>query len=322
MTCAPSVMLNDGGDKNMIASIRRFVIIAAGLISVLTPGGVYCAEELKFRHIRSLYSDDQDLALKQPEGVACVDKSEVIVADSGNYRLLRYVFSGPDKQPAVSVIKASQITYPVRTQTNSKKEIFVLDGKLRRIIRISALGKFSGFVDPPGMSDSGSYIPKSFHVDPQDNIYILNSISGKLVVLTPRGEMLKQIPFPQPRGFISDLTVEPGGNILLLDSVTAGVFIKSGQAAGFKALTGSLKSHMRFPANLTTDQIGRIYLVDRNGGKIIILARDGSYLGRLSAMGWKEGLLNHPSQICINKQGEIFVADTSNNRVQVFREIQ
>ena len=306
----------------MLTSIKYFVIIALGLISVLTPDEAYCAEEMKFRHIRSLYSDDQDLALKQPEGVACVDNSEVIVADSGNYRLLRYVFSGPDKQPAVSVIKASQITYPVRTQTNSKKEIFVLDGKLRRIIRISALGKFSGFIDPPGMSDSATYIPKSFHVDPQDNIYILNSIAGQLIVLTPQGEMLNKIPFPHPQGFISDLAVDTSGNILMLDSVTARVFIKSGQATGFKALTESLKSYMRFPTNLTTDQSGRIYLVDRNGGKIIILARDGSYLGRLSAMGWKEGLLNHPSQICINKQGEIFVADTSNNRVQVFREIQ
>ena len=118
-----------------------------------------------------------------------------------------------------------------------------------------------------------------------------------------------------PRGFISDLTVDVSGNILLLDSVNARIFIKTGQATGFKALTESLKAYMRFPANLTTDRTGRIYLVDRNGGKIIILTRDGSYLGRLSAMGWKEGLLNHPSQICINEQGEIFIADTSNNRV-------
>ena len=79
---------------------------------------------------------------------------------------------------------------------------------------------------------------------------------------------------------------------------------------------------MRFPAGITTDKRGRIYLVDRNGSKIIILGQDGSYLGRLSAMGWKEGLLNYPSQICLNDSGEIFVADTNNNRVQIFSIIE
>jgi hypothetical protein len=44
-------------------------------------------------------------------------------------------------------------------------------------------------------------------------------------------------------------------------------------------------------------------------------------LGGLSARGWKEGLLNYPSQLCVNDRGEIFVADTNNSRIQIFAEI-
>ena len=306
----------------MKASIKQFVIIAAGLISVLAPFGTHGAEELKFRHIRSLYSDGQDLALKHPEGVASGENSELTVADSGNYRLLRYTFGGPDTEPEIAAIKVPQLIYPVRMQTNSKNEIFVLDGKQRRIVRLSAQGKFVGYIDPPGIPAAAIYAPISFQIDQQDNIYILDLYSERLLVLNPQGKPLKNIPFPPSAGFISDLTVDTSGNILLLDSVNARVFLKAGNSAGFAALTESLKAYMRFPTNLTTDQSGRIYLVDRNGGQIIILARDGSFQGRLSAKGWKEGLLNHPSQICINGRGEIIIADTSNNRVQVFKEIQ
>ncbi|MEJ2247716.1 MAG: hypothetical protein P8Y80_16820 [Acidobacteriota bacterium] len=32
----------------------------------------------------------------------------------------------------------------------------------------------------------------------------------------------------------------------------------------------------------------------------------------------KEGFLTYPSQLCINRRGEIFIADTNNNRLQVF----
>ncbi|MBI5408999.1 MAG: hypothetical protein HZA14_06505 [Nitrospirae bacterium] len=34
--------------------------------------------------------------------------------------------------------------------------------------------------------------------------------------------------------------------------------------------------------------------------------------------GFKEGLLNYPSQMCINDNGDVFIADTNNNRVQIF----
>jgi len=35
-------------------------------------------------------------------------------------------------------------------------------------------------------------------------------------------------------------------------------------------------------------------------------------------MGWNEGLLYFPSQMCINDNGEVFIADRDNSRVQIF----
>ncbi|MCG6916346.1 MAG: hypothetical protein LJE89_02245, partial [Deltaproteobacteria bacterium] len=90
----------------------------------------------------------------------------------------------------------------------------------------------------------------------------------------------------------------------------------------FSPITSSLKEYVRFPASLTTDDRGRIYLVDRNGGSIIILGQDGSFLSRQSGMGWKEASLNYPGQMCINKEGEVFVADTRNSRIQIFKLVE
>jgi hypothetical protein len=58
--------------------------------------------------------------------------------------------------------------------------------------------------------------------------------------------------------------------------------------------------------------------VDENGAGIVILGQDGSFLGRQLTMGWNEGLLYYPSQMCINDKDEAFIADTGNSRVQVF----
>jgi hypothetical protein len=133
---------------------------------------------------------------------------------------------------------------------------------------------------------------------------------------------VRHIKFPQEYGFFSDVAVDFKGTVLIVDVVDGMVFSAGKNSASFSPLTGSLKEYVRFPVSLTTDDRGRIYLVDRNGGSIIILGQDGSFLSRQSGMGWKEGSLNYPGQMCINKKGEIFVADTNNSRVQVFLMVE
>jgi len=58
--------------------------------------------------------------------------------------------------------------------------------------------------------------------------------------------------------------------------------------------------------------------VDENGAGLVTLGQDGSFLGRQLAMGWSEGFLYYPSQMCANGRDELFIADRGNSRVQVF----
>ena len=297
------------------------------MITGLLICGLYVAaasgeEALKFKHITSIYADGQGLGLRHPEGVACDRDSALFIADTGNARILQYVYKDNAVAAEPRVIKLPQLVYPGRIKLNSRNDIFVLDGKRRRIVRIGSSGKFAGYIDLQGSSSATAAIPQSFNIDKKDNIYILDVYSRRVVMLDPRGKYLKDFRFSREHGFITDLTVDFKGNILLIDSVNAKVFSNTGKSAAFIPITESLKEYMRFPTAIATDRMGRIYLVDRNGGRIIIVDQHGGYLGRLSTMGWKEGLLNYPAQICLNDSGEIFVADTNNSRVQIFSIIE
>lgn len=306
----------------MKAFFKITAIVTAFLMPVLVPMAALGEEALKFRHITSIYADDQGLGLKHPEGVACNQDGALIVADTGNARLLHYTYKDRTVNQGARVIKVPQLRYPVLVKMNLRGEILVLDRKQRRIARITTAGKFGGYIGTPGTSSPAASTPKSFDIDKQGNLYLLDVYSGQVTMTDPAGKYLKHLRFPREYGFITNLAVDFKGNILLIDSVNARVFSATRNSAAFSPLTQDLKAYMRFPTYITTDKIGRIYLVDRNGSKIIILGQDGSYLGRLSAMGWKEGLLNYPSQICLNDSGEIFVADTKNSRVQIFSIIE
>jgi sugar lactone lactonase YvrE len=307
----------------MSALIKTLVLITAVLGSGLLSDASLGAEALKFSYITSIYTDltgaaDQDATpLKQPEGIACDDQSLVIAADTGNGRLLRYIFRNQTISGGPGAIKMPELAYPTRVHLNSKGEIFALDRKNRRIVRLTAAGVFNGNLNPTGLP-SPAYVPRSFCIDRSDAIYVLDIFSARVLVLNAEGQYLAQKNFPEDYGFISDLTVDTKGTVFLIDSIKAAVYSAGKDSGKFSPLAQNLKEYMRFPSAITTDKRGHIYLVDRNGSRVIILGPDGSFLGRLSAMGWKEGLLNYPSQLCINSSGEIFVADTNNNRIQVF----
>lgn len=307
----------------MSALIKTLVLMVAALASGLFSDASFGAETLKFSYITSIYTDLTDTAgqegtpLKQPEGIACNDQSLVIVADTGNGRLLRYKFRDQTISGGSPAIKMPELPYPTRVQLNSKGEIFALDRKNRRIVRLTPAGAFNGYLKPAGLP-SPTYVPRSFYIDGNDAIYVLDIFSERVLMLNSEGQYLTKKNFPKDSGFISDLTVDFKGTIFLIDSVKAAVYSAGKDSATFSPLAQNLKEYMRFPSAITTDKRGHIYLVDRNGSRVVILGSDGSFLGRLSAMGWKEGLLNYPSQLGINSSGEIFIADTNNNRIQVF----
>jgi sugar lactone lactonase YvrE len=306
----------------MRAFIRLFVIVTAIWIQGLFPIVSFGAEAFKFRHVTSIYSDEQNLALRQPEGVASNDASQLIVADTGNGRLLRYTFENRELASKTQEIRVPQILYPIKLGLNSRGEIYVLDRKRHRIVRLSPQGVFKNDLNLNGSSAAGPIVPRSFHIDRKDNIYILDVLSGRVLVLDPAGQFRREIKFPQGKHFFSDLAVDFKGDVFLVDSINARVFRAAKGSTNFAPLTESLKQYMRFPTNITTDGRGIIYLTDRNGGKVVILGQDGAPIGRLSGMGWKEGFLNYPSQVSINGKGEIFIADTLNNRVQIFTIIE
>ena len=297
----------------MLVVLRVLIILSLLLLPVTSFG----AETVKFRHLQSIYLDEKGGSLKLPEGVACNDKSPLIVGDTGNNRLLQYTFQEKTLKGGTE-IKVPQLSSPIRVQINSKGETFALDGKKRRIIRLNPDGSFKGYVDPEEVPSPSAFIPKSFKIDSNDNIYILDIFSGRVLVLNAQEKYQKQIPFPQGDGFYTDLAVDFRGNIFLIDSTRLMLFSAPKEGNSFTPLGGNLKEYLNFPASLTTDPKGTLYVVDENSGGIVIFGQDGSFLGRQLSKGWNEGLLRYPSQMCINAQGEGFIADRQNSRVQIF----
>lgn len=310
-------VLEHGIHYSMVPLFHYSSLLFFVITILVFPFQSFSAESVKFRHVLSIYLDEKGSGMKQPEGVAWDGKSLLIVADTGNSRLLQFTVQDRTVKGGKEM-KVSQLLYPIGVEVNSKGEIFALDGRQRRIIRLSPEGAFKGYLQPEGIPSPSAFVPKSFKIDSRDNIYILDIFSARVLVLGPDGKYQRHVAFPKEFGFFSDLAVDFKETLLLIDSVKAMVFFAPKDSKGFSPLTKSMRAYLNFPTSITTDSRGTIYIVDENGGGIVILGQDGSYLGRQLAMGWNEGLLYYPTQMSINEKGEVFIADRGNSRIQIF----
>jgi len=292
-------------------SLLLLVALAALPRAARAEGGV------AFVHDATIYQDAKEGALKAPQGVACTENGNVVVADTGNQRLLMYAFKD-GRIAGGTELKLTQLTRPIRVQITSKGDVLVLDGKTRKIVKVGANGQFAGTLDPKGIDDAASVVPAAFKVDGNGNVYVLDAPGRRVLLMDSSGAVSGQVAIPPEAGTITDVDVDVAGTLYAIDAVSATIWSAEKNAKTFKALTKSMKDRMSFPTYLAFSR-GRLFLVDQNGNGIAIVGVDGSYQGRQLSIGWNDGLVYYPAQLCLAPElGYAFLADRYNNRVQVF----
>lgn len=293
-------------------------VFAVLWLALLMPGYAWGEGVVKLIHDLSIYNDGAGKALRDPEDVACLPDGRLLVADTGNGRLLLYDFRGEEPHPRPTEITDPRMSYPVKVGGDADGDLFVLDGRHRKLFRVRPNeGLFEEVVPARGRSLRSPAI-KGFALDGRDTIYLLDVANGCVWVQDAGGAPERRIPLPSSLGFASSVTLDAAGGLFLLDSVNARIFSAPPGGERFLPVTGSLTDRVRFPTSLVVGADNRIYVLDRNGSVLLILRRDGSFLGKQLSRGSRDGRLNYPGGICMTEEGALFIADTNNHRVQRF----
>lgn len=288
------------------------VSLALGAVPALAS-----AQSVVLVHEGTIYADANEVPLKAPEGVACTDSGHVVVADTGNQRLLLYTLQD-GRLRGGNEVKLAQLTAPLRVQIAANGDVLALDWKTRKIVRVAADGSFGGILEPTGVKGPPAVTPVSFKLDAGGStVYVLDGKERRvLVVDRSSGAVKAEVQLPK-EGIFTDVAVDAGGTLYAVDAVNAAIWAAEKGAPAFKALTQGMKDRMSFPAYLTASK-GKLFVVDQNGNGVVILGIDGTYQGRQLSIGWSEGLVNYPAQLCLTDAGMVFLADRFNNRVQTF----
>lgn len=302
-------------------SWTRYVPPLVAVFAGATPFAAAATQTLALRHQLTMYADEKDVGFLGPEGVACNDSGAVVVSDTRNGRLVRFTLKGKDLAGGVPV-QVNEVQRPGRAQLDRAGGVIVLDEKSRSLVRVDAKGAFAGRVAFQGEPTPDGIVPVAFKIDGAGDLYVLDVASRRVLLLDPSDKVVRTIDLPRDRTMaFTDVAVDKAGTIYALEAVGAAVWSAQKGASSFRQLSQSLKDYMSFPVSLAVYG-GALIVIDQHGNGIVSVGFDGGYRGRQLAMGWGEGLVYYPSQLCVTEKGELFLADRGNNRVQLFTVVR
>ena len=288
--------------------MKRIVVLVT-----LCGAAALAAEAVHLKPMGSAYVDAKGTGLRLPQGVAAAGDLAA-VADAGNGRIVTYTLTAEGLSARGEMV-VQQVPYPIGAAILPSREILVLDGKTRRIARLSSEGAFTAWLEPSGVE--GTVSVRALAAS-GGTVYVLDVAGGRILLMELDGTVRGTLAIPSEVGFPSDLAVDGKGDVYVVDSVGRRLWVARKGEAALSALTGPLPEEFEFPASIAADDEGRLFVADRDGGGIVVFGRDGSFRGRQLAMGWKEGFLRYPADLCVAPGGLVLVAERGNNRVQVF----
>lgn len=234
--------------------------------------------------------------------------------------------------------------------------IFVADRSNNRIRKIAPTGNHmvstiagsgvEGYADGVG-TNAVFGAPHGICIDVQGNLYVTDFWNFKIRKITPEGVVTTVAGTTQgfadgtietaKFGYLDGICIDADGNLFVADggnnrirkiTPTGVVSTVAGSTSGYQDGVGT-SAQFDYPSGICIDTSNNLFVVEYFGGgkirKIDSLGMVTTVAG--STWGYNDGQgtaaqFNFPIGICLDSLGNLFVTDTSNNRIRKINQTQ
>ena len=163
-----------------------------------------------------------------------------------------------------------------------------------------------------------SVLVNGVHIRGSPFLLDLHSVTDVRMLLTRDIKTLRAckgtLQFPQQPGNLTGVAVAPSGTIYVSDYDNHKIHVFDADRDYVKCFgqQGAGNGQLQSPYNVAISTEGLLYVANDNG--VDVMTTDGAYVKRIGS-----GTLKRPCDVTVYN-GEVFVADTGNNRVAVFSQ--
>jgi uncharacterized repeat protein (TIGR01451 family) len=157
--------------------------------------------------------------------------------------------------------------------------------------------------------------PWGVDVGPDGNVYVADSVNGRIVVTSPTGAFVGEMGV----GMLSSpfgVAVDAGGSAFVADTGhdriirldPGGTFFDFGS-------TGSGDGQFNDPWDVAFDPNGDLLVLDRVNNRVQRLTTGGTFISKFGTPGGGLGQLASPEGLDVDAAGNVYVADSGNGRI-------
>ena len=271
-----------------------------------------------WRRVSDAVFGETQVRIVRPYGIHVDLKKRIIVADTGG-RVVHFIDPATGRYELVRGLVESGFVSPVGVAEDEGEMIYVTDSAAGKVYRFSpnnlkVMPFISGLQRPTGIV----YSPNN------DLIYVSDTVAGQVVAFTTEGKESFRFgtagendgQFNRP----TDLAVDGLGRIFVTDALNGRIQTFSSNGAHLKSFgeQGNASGNFAKPKGIGIDSEGHMHICDALFDAIQIFDEDGQFLLSYGSRGGGHGELWMPSGIFI-RDDMIYVADTYNNRIQIFQ---
>lgn len=267
---------------------------------------------------------DEDTAMVRPYAVAIHPDGGLIVTDPG-VGYVHFYDSDRRRYRALGRDIVGGLTSPVGVAVAANGEILVSDSRRRSIERFNRDGKHLGPLTEPDVFQR----PGGIAVDPATgHIHAIDVPSHRILVLSPSGDVLREMggngAEPGQFNFPTHLAFDARGDLLVSDSMNFRIqrITPAGDPLATYGEVGNARGDFARPKGVAGISPEVSVAVEGLFDSLVFFAPTGELLLSVGEAGSEPGQFWLPAGLTMDRQRNLlFVADSYNSRVQVFRMV-
>ena len=272
-----------------------------------------------------------------PYGIALDAAGDVYIADDINHRIVKLDPElGPGGEWGSFGTGPGQLAFPRALASDPAGDTYVADTADDRVDVFDPSGTFLRTIGTPAREVPGAFVaPRGVAVDPTGRVYVSDTDDNRILSFAPGGGAFLgawtatggyKPGYYEPQG----LAFAANGSVYVADTGNARVARLWGEGMYLSELGGPADlggAGLNGVSSVATSGAGDVYVADTNHNRILVYSSAGTLLAKVGAgegngsPGDGPGQFNHPQSIALAPSGNVFVADTGNNRiVELLRE--
>jgi DNA-binding beta-propeller fold protein YncE len=240
----------------------------------------------------------------------------------------RIIIFNSDFFPVHTIGKNKGIETPQGLTVDARGTLYVAQSESdtnpkSRISVYSSCLKWERDIYFEGFEGSQSFIPYRLAADKGGNLYVSGNNFPGVLFLDNRGSLIDIITPEEgdKKVIVTNVMLDKEDRLYIVSEEEGRIYLYDKERnfiMKFGEKGGSSGKLSRPRAVGVDESNGRMYVVDYMRHTITVYNRDGTFIFEFGGLGWGEGWFQHPGDLAVDNEGRIIVADTFNQRVQVF----